>query len=169
MVLALGVLIILICLLGLFAFRLLVDTTSPLAVGQPAPEFQLDTFDGEQISLSDLRGQGVVVNFWASWCGPCRDEAALFESAWLQEQDRGVTFIGIAHLDQLHSARRFLEEFDITYINGRDKGSIISQKYDLLGVPETYFIDPEGVLAYQHKGVLTDAFQLQQWLDLIRP
>jgi cytochrome oxidase Cu insertion factor (SCO1/SenC/PrrC family) len=63
MVLALGVLIILICLLGLFAFRLLVDTTSPLAVGQPAPEFQLDTFDGEQISLSDLRGQGVVVNF----------------------------------------------------------------------------------------------------------
>ena len=168
-VLALAVLIILIALLGLVAYKLLADLAPPLAVGQPAPAFQLETFAGEQVSLADLKGQGVVLNFWASWCGPCREEAELLESAWRQEQDRGIVFLGVAHLDQLPAAQRFLAEFDITYRNGRDKGSIISKQYDLFGVPETYFIDPDGILVYQHKGVLTDPHQFQQWLDLIRP
>lgn len=167
--LALTVLTILIALLGLFVYKLLASPAPSLAVGQPAPAFQLETFAGEQIALSDLRGRGVVLNFWASWCGPCRTEAALLEAAWRQEQERGIVFIGIAYLDQLPAARQFLEEFDITYRNGRDKGSRISRQYDLLGVPETYFIDPDGILVYQHKGVLTDPAQFRQWLDRIRP
>lgn len=167
--LAITVLVILISLLGLFAYRLFVDASPPLVVGQPAPEFQLETLEGNQLSLSDLRGRGVVLNFWASWCGPCRDEAELLESAWQREQDLDITFLGIAYLDQLPAAKRFLEEFNITYLNGRDKGSVISKQYELLGVPETYFIDAEGILVYQHKGVLTDPVQFQQLLDLVRP
>ncbi len=169
LVLALAVLTLLITLIGLVTYRLLVDVGPPLAVGQPAPEFQLETFGGERISLSELRGQGVVLNFWASWCGPCRAEAELLESAWRREQGRGIVFIGIAYLDQLPAAQRFLEEFHVTYLNGRDKGSHISRQYDLLGVPETYFIDPNGILARQHKGILTDPDQFQRWLDQIRP
>ncbi len=169
LILAVTVLLVLLSLLGLFAYRILADAAPPLEVGQPAPEFQLETFDGEQIALSALRGQGVVLNFWASWCGPCRTEAALLESAWRQEQDRGVVFIGIAYLDQLPAAQRFLAEFDITYMNGRDKGSVVARQYDLLGVPETYFIDADGILIHQHKGVLTDPDQFRQWLGRIRP
>lgn len=169
LLLAATVLVILISLLGLFTYRFFVDASPPLVEGQPAPEFQLETFEGSRLSLSDLKGRGVVLNFWASWCGPCRQEAELLETAWQREQDLGITFLGVAHLDQLPAAKRFLEEFNITYLNGRDKGNSISRQYDLLGVPETYFIDSEGILVYQHKGVLTDPVQLQQLLDLVRP
>ncbi len=116
--------------------------------GQPAPEFTLALFDGGEISLSDLRGQVVVVNFWASWCPPCRDEAPLLEDAWRSYRDRGAVFLGVDYVDTESEARAYLKEFDVTYPNGPDRGSLIGRAYGITGVPETFFIDRQGTVAF---------------------
>ena len=113
----------------------------------PAPDFELTTFEGETFKLSDLRGNVVVLNFWAGWCGPCRDEAPFFQSAWERYEDEGVVFVGVAYADNGPSSRAFLDEFGITYLNGPDLETRISENYNIQGVPETFFIDRDGNIA----------------------
>lgn len=120
-----------------------------ISVGSQVPDFTLTTFEGEQIKLSSLRGKVVVVNFWASWCKPCEQEAADLESAWRYYQERGdVVFLGIAWTDTEKKSLEYLQKFDITYPNGPDLRTRISQAFRITGVPETYIIDKSGVLAY---------------------
>ncbi len=119
-----------------------------LAVGQPVPDFILTTFDGEEVHLSDLRGQVVVVNFWASWCGPCHDEAPDLQRIHEEYADDGVVLIGIAWSEPSETTgREFLAEYDIDYINGIDFGTRIGDDYKITGVPETFIIDRDGNLA----------------------
>lgn len=120
---------------------------------EPAPAWTLTLFDkyrdgaeSSTISLEELRGKGVVLNFWASWCQPCEEEAAELEEAWQRYKDKGIVFIGVDYLDQEPSAQRYLEKFGISYPNGPDLASKISKRYTIRGVPETFFIDPQGNL-----------------------
>jgi len=109
-----------------------------------APLFTLQTLDGQEIALEALRGQVVVINFWASWCGPCRDEAAELEAAWQQYKDKDVIFLGIAYTDTERNAQAYLKEFGITYPNGLDYKTKISAQYRITGVPETFIVDRQG-------------------------
>ncbi|MDM8519705.1 TlpA disulfide reductase family protein [Anaerolineales bacterium HSG6] len=123
--------------------------------GQVASDFTLplfDQFEGESITLSDLRGQVVVVNFWASWCVECYKEADLLEQIWRDYKDKGVIFIGVDHLDTEKPALEYIERYNITYPNGPDLGDKISQEYAITGVPETFFIDKEGNIAHVQIG-----------------
>jgi cytochrome c biogenesis protein CcmG/thiol:disulfide interchange protein DsbE len=135
--------VLIIGLIALFAFGLRARGEPQIASG-PAPDFTLTSFEGQKIRLSELRGKVVVINFWASWCEPCRDEAAFLEQAWRQYKDRGVVFIGVNYVDSETSARAYLKEFGITYFNGPDIGSEIYQRFRAKGVPETYFIGKDG-------------------------
>ncbi len=140
----------LLVLLGVMAVNLL-GGDPVLATGDPAPEFTLtlfDPFEQEQVALSDLGGQVVVVNFWASWCVECAKEAALLEQAWRDYQDRGVVFLGVDYLDTDKKGLAYMAEHDITYPSGPDMGSVISRAYAIRGVPETYFIDKAGKIAH---------------------
>ena len=134
-----------------------------------APAFEFTTFDGETISLADLKGQGVVLNFWASWCDPCRAEADLLEQTWRREQENGIVFIGLDYLDQEHAALGYLDEFGITYPNGPDIQSAAARTYGIKGVPETYFISPDGRITSFVIGPIVSQGDLDQRLDAIRP
>jgi cytochrome c biogenesis protein CcmG/thiol:disulfide interchange protein DsbE len=138
-----------ITLMGIIAIGLFQRQQGPVAIGQPAPNFTLTSFQGETYTLESLRGKVVVMNFWASWCKPCEQEAADLETAWREYQPRGdVIFLGVDWTDTETAAMQYLTKFDISYPNGADLGTRISQLYRTTGVPETYIIDKNGTLAY---------------------
>ena len=137
----------LLALLVILALGLLRTQQGPVTIGQRVPDFTLTTFSGEQIKLSELSGKVVVLNFWASWCKPCEQEAADLEAAWRYYQPRGdVVFLGVDYVDTEPEALAYLEKFEITYLNGPDLGTRISQAFRITGVPETYIIDQQQVL-----------------------
>lgn len=152
-------------LLGILAAGLLRTRQGTIQAGQVVDDFELAFFDGydyngqETVNLSDLRGKVVVVNFWASWCKPCEQEAADLEEAWRYYEPTGeVVFLGVDYVDTEPEARSYLAKFEITFPNGADKGTKISQYFRIEGVPETYFIDRQGIL----REVQTGPFQSTQ-------
>jgi cytochrome c biogenesis protein CcmG/thiol:disulfide interchange protein DsbE len=126
---------------------------SPL-VAKRAPSLTLTLFDEGTLNLEDLQGRAVLLNFWASWCAPCRAEAHALESAWQQYKDRGVVFVGVNIQDKEEDARAFMKEFGITYLNGRDSTGKIAIDYGVWGIPETFFLDQHGRITYKHAGEL---------------
>lgn len=131
-----------------------------------APDFTLPLFSGEQLRLADLRGTPVVVNFWASWCPPCRQEAPLLERTWRAYRPRGVTFVGVDVWDTEQDARKFLRDFDITFPTGPDPRGQITIDYGLAGIPETFFIDRRGQVTRKWIGPFTEE-TLRAFLDEI--
>ena len=143
-----------ITLITFLAFGLKVRGEAQLSSG-PAPDFTLKMFDGQTVRLSDLRGKVVVINFWASWCIPCREEAPFLEKTWRAYKDRGVVFIGVDWNDPEPDARAYLKEFDLTYLNGPDIGNRIGYHYRIKGIPETFFIGKDGNLYGNALGPIT--------------
>jgi peroxiredoxin len=121
-----------------------------------APDFSFTTFDDQRLAPGDLAGQAVVLNFWASWCAPCRTEMPDFESAYRANRDRGVTFVGLAVGDTPEAARAFLNELGISYPAGPDAGSEISLRYGVSGLPTTVFISRDGTITRRWLGVLNE-------------
>src|SRR3990170_4969038 len=143
---AVAVWVLVLGLLALLGFGLIRRQQGPVGVGSRMPPFTLTTFDGATIASTDLQGKVVLVNFWASWCKPCEQEAAALEQAYQLFKDRGVVFLGVDYVDTEPEARAYLARFGITYPNGPDLGTRISQAFRIRGVPETYVIDPQGEL-----------------------
>jgi cytochrome c biogenesis protein CcmG/thiol:disulfide interchange protein DsbE len=102
-----------------------------------------------------MRGKVVVINFWASWCVPCRDEAAFLQKTWEAYKDRGVVFVGVDWVDPEPDAKAYIKQYNITYLNGPDLGSAISPLYKIKGVPETYFVGRDGKLYGNSLGPIT--------------
>ena len=117
-----------------------------------APGFNMEFFNGYEwenrptASLDDMKGQVVVLNFWASWCVECRIEADLLENSWRAYQDQGVVFLGVAYIDVEPQSLAYMKEFNVTYPNAPDLRSRISQDYKVTGVPETFFIGKDGLV-----------------------
>ena len=152
--------------LGLLGYALIARPAEPPQVGSPVPGFQLTSLDGEPMSMSAHQGEAVVLNFFSSWCAPCRQEAAALEQTWRQYQDRGVQFLSIAYRDVPSKAQAFLDEFDVTYPSAAEPGNRTARAYGVTGVPETFVIDQQGQLVHHFIGPVTQA-ELSQILEQV--
>ena len=158
-------------LLGLLAWKLTQDesaVTSQLDKGgsPKAPAFTLERLDGKgDLGLESLRGKAVVLNFWASWCGPCKDETPLLQKGWKRWQGKDVVFVCVDVKDFRGDAKDFLDRYGVTYANVYDgKGSTVG-RYGVTGFPETYFVDAAGNVRYRIAGPVEDAAELDAGIE----
>jgi cytochrome c biogenesis protein CcmG, thiol:disulfide interchange protein DsbE len=157
---AIGVIGVFVVILALALFR--ANQSQPTS--GPAPDFQLTLFDGytgnagkNPVNLSDLKGKVVVLNFWASWCIPCAQEAADLQATYEKYQDQDVVFLGVDWTDIEGDALNYLKRFGITYANGPDLQTRIGPRYRISGVPETYVIDRDGNVQFTKISPITVA------------
>jgi cytochrome c biogenesis protein CcmG/thiol:disulfide interchange protein DsbE len=144
------------------------SSSSPL-IGHPAPDFTLTALSARRapaIHLASLKGKPVMLNFWASWCDPCKQEAPLLEATWQRVRSQSIVFLGIDFEDRQSDGLSFLHAHGITYPNVIDASGSIAINYGVTGVPETFFIDRHGVIVSKVIGELT-AQTLQSNLQLI--
>jgi cytochrome c biogenesis protein CcmG, thiol:disulfide interchange protein DsbE len=143
---------------------------SPL-IGHPAPDFTLAvlgplTSSASTIHLASLKGKPIMLNFWASWCIPCQDEAPLLQATWKSVQGQGIVFLGIDFEDSQSAGLNFLHTYGITYLNVTDGTGSTAINYGVSAVPETFFLDRRGVIVSKVIGELTEQ-TMQSNLQLI--
>jgi len=122
---------------------------------RPAPDFREPALGGGTIDSRDYSGKVVVVNFWASWCGPCRREAPALQHLWEEYRDRGVQFLGVNFNDDPAAARAYEEEFGITYPSVSDPSGKVAYLFQVLALPTTFVIG-DGWIAYHFTGIITE-------------
>lgn len=161
-------LVVFLCIIGVLLYYTIKGSA---AQGDRAPAFTLTTFDGQEISSASLEGKVVVINFWASWCNPCEEEAADLEAAWRYYEPGGqVVFLGVDYADTDPEAKAYLDKFEITYPNGPDLRGSLSQSFRIRGVPETYIIDQNGEIVSAKVGPFMSLAEIQAAIDpLLQP
>ncbi len=165
-----GSLLALLILLGLGLFRV---QHPIISIGSQVPDFTLKLFDGYpyqdagQVNLVSLRGKVVVVNFWASWCVTCADEAPIMEAAWNYYMPGGkVVFLGVDYTDVDAKALQFLSSFNISYPNGPDLGTRITPIFNSnIAMPETYIVDQQGILRNEQIGPFQSLTDIRAQID----
>jgi cytochrome c biogenesis protein CcmG/thiol:disulfide interchange protein DsbE len=157
----LAVAVVAVALLGLLFWGMRRGPSSELGsavpMNRPAPQFTVTTIDGKQLTLADLRGKTVVLNVWASWCEPCRDEAGELNHSYATYKDRDVVFVGIAWNDNDGEVRKFVSQYKVPYAIALDPEGKIAIDLGITGVPETFVIDPQGQLKQKWLGPITSA------------
>lgn len=149
-ILPLSVTVVVIAILGLFYYGL---TSQRLQTGiaprpnAPAPDFSLSTFDGKPIHLADLRGKSVILNFWASWCGPCADEQPVLNDVAKRYEAQGVVVVGVNVQDKQADALAFMARHGVAYPVVVDPNGAVYINYGVVAVPETYLITPDGAIS----------------------
>ena len=135
-------------------------------VGKPAPQFAMQLLDGGEFSLSNHEGVPVVMNFWASWCPPCRQESPAFERQWRRYQDTGIQFVGVDIQDDVSEAEAYVREFGLTFPNGLDPDGKITIDYGVIGLPVTFFVGSSGIVEGRWVGAIPED-KLEEWVKTL--
>ena len=155
-------------LIALLAYGVASESPDKSVDGEPAPDFSLPPLEGgPERSLSDWRGQVVVLNYWASWCEPCRDESPLLERWHKRISKRNATVLGVDVLDVTSDALDFIDEYGLTYPQLRDKDGSTQEDFGIVAYPETFVIDREGRIAASRRGPVDEEFLRGSVLPLL--
>ena len=130
---------------------------SVVKVGEPAPAITGTTLDGASFDLATLRGRPVVVNFWASWCGPCREEFPMFKAKLEEHAATGLVIVGVMYKDDADAARGFAHEFGIPWATVTDPSGAVATSYRVVAPPQTYFVDGSGIVRSIQIGQVREA------------
>jgi cytochrome c biogenesis protein CcmG, thiol:disulfide interchange protein DsbE len=154
--------------IGLLGFGLLSKGETALAIGDPVPDRALPVLGGKgEGEVADYRGHWVLVNLWASWCVPCRQEAPVLDRFARRYRDRGVRVLGIDVQDNSEDALAFLREYRVRYPQLRSVGAERSEAFGSTGVPENFLVDPEGKLAFIWRGPVDERILQKQIVPLV--
>jgi cytochrome c biogenesis protein CcmG, thiol:disulfide interchange protein DsbE len=139
-------------------------------VGETIPDFELPTLDGRTVRLSELRGSPVVINFWATWCGPCKQEMPLLVEQYNWNKGKGLRVLAIDTLanDNIDDMRDYAKKFNMNFDVLVDEKDAVAGGWNVMGLPTTFFIKPDGTVAKVHVGQLTPD-QLKENMKLILP
>ena len=118
----------------------------------PAPDFTLKSHSGENLKLSEMRGNVIMINFWASWCGPCRQEMPILEQIYQKYQPLGFTLLGVNVEEDTNAAKTFLKDVKVSFPILFDNTNEVSQLYQIIAMPSTIMIDRDGNMRYLHQG-----------------
>lgn len=141
-----------------------------IAVGDQAPNFALTKMDGsgEKVSLQELEGKGVMINFWATYCGPCKDEMPYMESLYSEYKDKGIEILAVSVDATDLVVDRFADDYGLTFPILRDRSSQVMELYDVSDLPASYFVSPEGEIVHKVSGALTLS-KLESYFKAIQP
>ena len=135
-------------------------------IGKPAPQFAMQLLDGGEFRLSDHEGRPLVINFWASWCPPCRQESPAFERQWRRYRDTGIQFVGVDIQDDVSDAEAYVREFGLTFPNGLDPDGKITIDYGVIGLPVTFFVGSSGIVEGRWVGAIPEE-KLEEWVNTL--
>lgn len=141
---------------------------SSTQIGEPAPDFTLINLEGENVRLSDLQGKGVLINFWATWCDPCKREMPLMENEYQKMKDEGIEFLAINIAESELAVSRFTERLGLTFPILLDPDRAVTNLYEVGPIPSTYFVDKDGILVDHYTGEMSVRI-LKERLKLIQP
>ncbi len=138
------------------------------AVAGMAPDFTLRTLDGKQVTLSDLRGRPVLINFWATWCPPCRLEMPAMQRVYERHKDEGLVILAVNYRETEEQVRPFVEELGLTFSILLDRDGNVANQYRVLGLPTTYFVDRTGRVRQVRVGAMSEDFMETNVQELLR-
>lgn len=136
-----------------------------LEIGQKAPDFTLETLDGTMVSLQDVKGKKVLLNFWASWCIPCKEEMPHMQKVYEQYNDQNVEILAINLTfgkETPEDAKAFAEELGLTFPILLDRGGKIGDLYKIIPIPTSYFIDEDGYIRWKYMGPMDEEYIIDQ-------
>lgn len=141
---------------------------SPVRVGEPAPDFTLPTLDGETIKLSDFRGKGVFINFWGSWCTPCKREMPHMETQYYRFKDEGVEILAVNIKEPIVTVSSFVKRNGLTFPILLDRDGTVTKRYGIVPIPTSFFIDKEGIVVEKIEGEMSEE-KIKQLMERIKP
>jgi len=140
---------------------------SEARVGGVAPDFQLDTLDGQTITLSDLRGKPVLINFWASWCGPCVSEMPYLQEIYKEWSGRGIELLAINIGEDSSTVKGFMQKHNLSLPVLLDTQKAVARRYNIAGIPTTFFLDKDGIIQEKIIGAFPNKEAIEKRLDKI--
>ena len=148
----------------------MVSCSSPVPqVGKPAPDFQLPNLEGQPISLSDFRGKPVLLNFWATWCGPCVFEMPFIQSIFEESSDTGLVVLAVNIGETPSAAEGFMQSGNLSFPVLLDTNQDVALKYNIRGIPTTFFIDKDGIIQEKKVGAFLSILEMKRSLNKIIP